>query len=56
MQVTAFDPTNGLKNHKRGDKINFYSVGISNFKGSKLLGMMRYGKKTVRVNRKALGL
>uniref|UniRef100_A0A0P4WQP4 Methyltransferase domain-containing protein n=1 Tax=Scylla olivacea TaxID=85551 RepID=A0A0P4WQP4_SCYOL len=46
-EVAAFDPTNGLKDHKRGDKISFYSVGISNFRGSKLLGMMRYGKKTV---------
>ena len=46
--MVAFDPTNGQKDHKRGDKIHFYSVGISNFKGSKLLGMMRYGTKTVR--------
>lgn len=43
----AFDPNTGQKDHKRGDRIHFFSVGLSNFKGSKVLGLTQNGTKMV---------
>ena len=46
FQVYAFDPTMKKKSYKRTERIMFYDVGISHYKGlDKSIGKVSYIKK-----------
>ncbi|XP_042890672.1 methyltransferase-like protein 24 [Penaeus japonicus] len=38
-QVFAYDPTMGVEDHQRSEKVKFFATGISNYNGTKLVGM-----------------
>nr|XP_027210474.1 uncharacterized protein LOC113803862 [Penaeus vannamei] len=38
-QVFAYDPTMGVEDHQRSEKVRFFATGISNYNGTKLVGM-----------------
>ncbi|ROT77838.1 hypothetical protein C7M84_003466 [Penaeus vannamei] len=40
-QVFAYDPTMGVEDHQRSEKVRFIATGISNYNGTKLVGMSK---------------
>ncbi|XP_063599590.1 uncharacterized protein LOC134775909 isoform X1 [Penaeus indicus] len=40
-QVFAYDPTMGVDDHQRSEKVRFFATGISNYNGMKLVGMSK---------------
>ncbi|XP_071522104.1 probable methyltransferase-like protein 24 isoform X2 [Panulirus ornatus] len=50
-KVHSFDPTMDVEDHQRAPNIQFYRLGLSNYKGTKSLGQMRGSKKMSRVDR-----
>ncbi|XP_047478679.1 uncharacterized protein LOC125031777 [Penaeus chinensis] len=40
-QVFAYDPTMGVDDHQRSEKVRFFATGISNYNGQKLVGMSK---------------
>lgn len=41
LQVFAYDPTMGVEDHQRSEKVRFIATGISNYNGTKLVGMSK---------------